>query len=223
VVDCNLIRDKVTGKPKGFCFLAYEDQKSTILSIDNMCGAKVLGRVLRVDHADRYRRPKLAKKMDDNDDEKVFDEQDEDYDTRRKRIWDYHLYAKQDMDNQSLSSIPAAPSAEQSKEGVIRDRVLALLAQKKAVWEAKRIAQEQGASFSTNFNGPIPAFQDTSLSSAHYATPIASSHASQISSDTGQEPQDKDIKKDKKRKKDRKKENKKEKKNRKEKKEAGQP
>jgi hypothetical protein len=29
-----------TGKPKGFAFLAYEDQKSTILAVDNFNGTK---------------------------------------------------------------------------------------------------------------------------------------------------------------------------------------
>ena len=33
VVDVNLIRDKGTGKSKGFAFLAYEDQRSTILAV----------------------------------------------------------------------------------------------------------------------------------------------------------------------------------------------
>lgn len=29
----NLVRDKGTGKSKGFAFLAYEDQRSTILAV----------------------------------------------------------------------------------------------------------------------------------------------------------------------------------------------
>lgn len=41
VVNINLIRDKKTGKQKGFCFICYEDQKSTILSVDNLNGIKV--------------------------------------------------------------------------------------------------------------------------------------------------------------------------------------
>jgi RNA recognition motif-containing protein len=42
VVDINLIRDKKTGKSKGFAFLAYENQKSTILAVDNLNGSKVI-------------------------------------------------------------------------------------------------------------------------------------------------------------------------------------
>ena len=35
------MRDKKTGKTKGFCFLAYEDQRSTVLAVDNLNGFKV--------------------------------------------------------------------------------------------------------------------------------------------------------------------------------------
>ena len=50
IVDVNLPRDKETGKPKGFAFIAYEDQRSTVLAVDNFNGAKLLGRTLRCDH-----------------------------------------------------------------------------------------------------------------------------------------------------------------------------
>lgn len=48
-------RDKETGKPKGFAFLMYEDQRSTVLAVDNLNGATVLERVLRVDHVANYK------------------------------------------------------------------------------------------------------------------------------------------------------------------------
>jgi RNA-binding motif X-linked protein 2 len=35
----------------------YEDQRSTVLAVDNMNGAKVLGRTVRVDHVRSYRHP----------------------------------------------------------------------------------------------------------------------------------------------------------------------
>lgn len=56
VVDVNLIKDKSTGKSRGFGFLAYENQKSTVLAVDNLSGAKVAGRTIRVDHVDDYKR-----------------------------------------------------------------------------------------------------------------------------------------------------------------------
>lgn len=54
-VHVNLVRDKDTGKSRGFAFLKYEDQRSTDLAVDNLSGATVLGRMLRVDHT-RYKK-----------------------------------------------------------------------------------------------------------------------------------------------------------------------
>jgi RNA recognition motif-containing protein len=48
-------RDKETGKSRGFAFLAYEDQRSTVLAVDNLSGARVAGRIVRVDHVDNYK------------------------------------------------------------------------------------------------------------------------------------------------------------------------
>ncbi|KAI2780954.1 hypothetical protein F4815DRAFT_107698 [Daldinia loculata] len=49
-----LARDKETGKSKGFGWLKYEDQRSTDLAVDNLGGAEINGRLVRVDHA-RYK------------------------------------------------------------------------------------------------------------------------------------------------------------------------
>lgn len=51
----NLMRDKETGKSRGFCFLKYEDQRSTDLAVDNLGGATIMGKILKVDHT-RYKR-----------------------------------------------------------------------------------------------------------------------------------------------------------------------
>lgn len=47
-MDVNLVRDKETGKSRGFGFLMYEDQRSTVLAVDNMNGTQVMGRTLKV-------------------------------------------------------------------------------------------------------------------------------------------------------------------------------
>ncbi|KAM1653586.1 hypothetical protein ACFX14_006151 [Malus domestica] len=65
IVDVNLVRDKATGKSKGFAFVAYEDQRSTILAVDNLNGAQILGRTIRVDHVTKY------KKKEEEDEEEV--------------------------------------------------------------------------------------------------------------------------------------------------------
>ncbi|KAL9616399.1 MAG: hypothetical protein Q9160_008725 [Pyrenula sp. 1 TL-2023] len=55
----NLIRDKDTGKSKGYGFLKYEDQRSTDMAVDNLSGSVVVkGEMqLRVEHA-RYEKRK---------------------------------------------------------------------------------------------------------------------------------------------------------------------
>ncbi|KAK3239570.1 hypothetical protein CYMTET_50507 [Cymbomonas tetramitiformis] len=55
IVDVNLVRDMDTGKSRGFAYLAYEDQRSTVLAVDNLNGAKVMKRVLKVDHVEDYK------------------------------------------------------------------------------------------------------------------------------------------------------------------------
>ncbi|KAI5481926.1 RNA binding motif protein X-linked 2 [Pseudohyphozyma bogoriensis] len=55
VVDISLPRDQNTQKPKGFAFLMYADQRSTVLAVDNLGGSKVLDRTLKVDHVLNYK------------------------------------------------------------------------------------------------------------------------------------------------------------------------
>jgi len=42
VVDVNIVRDKGTGKSKGFAFLAYEDQTSTDIAIGSSLSPVIL-------------------------------------------------------------------------------------------------------------------------------------------------------------------------------------
>ncbi|KAH8552545.1 hypothetical protein BGW37DRAFT_489389 [Umbelopsis sp. PMI_123] len=63
IMNLDMPRDKQTGKTRGFAFLQYEDQRSTVLAVDNLNGSKILGRVLRVDHAQK---PKPKKDEDGN-------------------------------------------------------------------------------------------------------------------------------------------------------------
>jgi len=66
IVHINLIRDHKTGKSKGFGFICYEDQRSTVLAVDNLNGMKLLGRLVRVDHVHTYKLPKDLEKMDED-------------------------------------------------------------------------------------------------------------------------------------------------------------
>ena len=54
IVDIDLIRNEQTGASLGFCYLAYEDQRSTILAVDNLNGIELLGRTIVVDHKLNY-------------------------------------------------------------------------------------------------------------------------------------------------------------------------
>ncbi|XP_045765796.1 RNA-binding motif protein, X-linked 2 [Maniola jurtina] len=66
IVNINLVRDKGTGKSRGFAFICFEDQRSTILAVDNLNGIKILGRTIRVDHCEQYRAPNAdMSKVDD--------------------------------------------------------------------------------------------------------------------------------------------------------------
>lgn len=52
------MRDRESGKSKGFAFLCYEDQRSTVLAVDNLNGITLADRVIRVDHISEYKIPK---------------------------------------------------------------------------------------------------------------------------------------------------------------------
>jgi RNA-binding motif X-linked protein 2 len=65
IVDCRIVRDKETGKSKGFGFICYEDQRSTILAVDNLNGANISGRIIRVDHVEQYKIPKEYFQLDE--------------------------------------------------------------------------------------------------------------------------------------------------------------
>lgn len=70
IEDINLVRDKDTGKSRGFAFVKYEDARSCILAVDNFTGSQLLGRTMRVDHVEKYRLPKhLQEKENNNDDD----------------------------------------------------------------------------------------------------------------------------------------------------------
>lgn len=75
VVDCNLVRDKQTGKSKGFAFICYDDQRSTNLAVDNMNGFPLLKKTIRVDHCEKYKAPKEfdENELDENGDPKMLE------------------------------------------------------------------------------------------------------------------------------------------------------
>ena len=67
IVDCRIVRDKKTGKSKGFGYICYEDQRSTILAVDNLNGIKIGGKFILVDHVEEYKLPKNFEQSDDEE------------------------------------------------------------------------------------------------------------------------------------------------------------
>ena len=97
VEDINLVRDKATNKSLGYAFVKYEDQRSTILAVDNFNGIKLLGRTLRCDHVDKY---KLSKDVRKREEDKLDDDPDAEPD-----VGPGHAYNDQEMANAySISS-----------------------------------------------------------------------------------------------------------------------
>eukprot|EP00638_Chattonella_subsalsa_P014005 CAMPEP_0117810632 /NCGR_PEP_ID=MMETSP0948-20121206/21557_1 /TAXON_ID=44440 /ORGANISM="Chattonella subsalsa, Strain CCMP2191" /LENGTH=332 /DNA_ID=CAMNT_0005646891 /DNA_START=92 /DNA_END=1090 /DNA_ORIENTATION=+ len=89
IEDVNYVRDKETGKPKGFCFVKYEDQRSTILAVDNFNGIELVSRTLRVDHVDKYRLPKEVQEREDALEAEMADEEKRD---QRSKFAPGHAY-----------------------------------------------------------------------------------------------------------------------------------
>lgn len=75
IVDCHLVRDKTSGKSKGFAFICYDDQRSTVLAVDNMNGYQLLKRTIRVDHVEKFKAPKQFDEndLDENGDPKLLE------------------------------------------------------------------------------------------------------------------------------------------------------
>ena len=67
IIDCRIVRDKKTGKSKGFGYICYEDQRSTILAVDNLNGIKIGGKFILVDHVEEYKLPRKFELSDDEE------------------------------------------------------------------------------------------------------------------------------------------------------------
>ncbi|KAF1357629.1 RNA-binding domain-containing protein [Lizonia empirigonia] len=108
-----LARDKETGKSRGFAWIKYEDQRSCDLAVDNLGGATIMDRVVRVDHA-RYK-PHDDEDMRDNTMGDVdVDAHDDSDGGRRKR-------RKSQEDSESEDDRPLLP--EEIELGRLMDKL----------------------------------------------------------------------------------------------------
>lgn len=71
-----MARDKKTGKFKGFAWLAYEDQRSTVLAVDNFNGIELCGRTICCDHVKQYKIPREYMYISDSEDEDAKNKED---------------------------------------------------------------------------------------------------------------------------------------------------
>jgi len=105
IIHINLVRDKVSGKSKGFAFICYEDQRSTICAVDNFNGTTICGRTIRVDHVVKYKPPKVEpEELEKLKKEKEKQEQKE---LKKK--------AKQDIKNAAKEAKRAIKNAKKEK------------------------------------------------------------------------------------------------------------
>lgn len=98
IADIDMPREKATGKRRGFAFLMYEDQRSTVLAVDNLNGADLLGRTLRVDHVRNYKQKELV-------DGKWVDRESERLNVKPELIYDNNKDADSDGSASSAASI----------------------------------------------------------------------------------------------------------------------
>jgi len=137
VVDVNIPRDQKTGKSKGFAFIAYEDQRSTVLAVDNFNGAKLLGRTLRCDHCASYNeeQKKDADNLPDHVTRKLSERELE---QKRKDIEQRNQELEENNDAKSSSFATGRgthESEEQREERAIRQEIVQ---QKEAGAHSKR-------------------------------------------------------------------------------------
>lgn len=109
MVYLNLVRDKESGKSKGFAFLKYEDQRSTDLAVDNFGGVALMGRVLKVDHT-RYKR------------------KDEEEELERERVMNEYATSRGRNGDQNTRGSDSGEGSEESKRPLLlEERELAAL------------------------------------------------------------------------------------------------
>ncbi|KAJ7055017.1 hypothetical protein C8F01DRAFT_1160722 [Mycena amicta] len=123
VMDVNMPRDKDTGKRRGFAFLMYEDQRSTVLAVDNLNGAQVLEKTLRVDHVKNYKQGKVK-----NEDGELVEPDEQSFNAKPELIMD---------DDDAASESSASTGASIDPEDPMRDFLIAQRREAKALQKTK--------------------------------------------------------------------------------------
>ena len=130
----NLVRDKETGKSKGFAFLKYEDQRSCDLAVDNLGGAEVLGRALRVDHTrykkregedeEAYRVDRHEEELNENGDGQKGSEDEGEESGKRKRHRKRREMIKEERELEELLRVREGEEDDPMREYLIKEKKL---------------------------------------------------------------------------------------------------
>ncbi|TPX34995.1 hypothetical protein SmJEL517_g02498 [Synchytrium microbalum] len=108
IVDIHLVRDRQTGKSKGFCFIGYEDQRSTILAVDNFNGLKIMERTVRVDHCAKYK----GEAKNKNEEDEAFEERQR---VKRRAVVPIHLLPPEDRPPEDPTAREPTPDSDTAR------------------------------------------------------------------------------------------------------------
>jgi RNA-binding motif X-linked protein 2 len=127
IVHIDLVRDPETNTSRGFAFVAYEDQRSTVLAVDNLSGTKVGGRVIQVQHVDNYRKKKqdLGLAVEDEraeDEEDLVVEADEEEDINNNNNNNNNKAAGAGELTQSKAPVPSWRDLVARRDAVIKEK-----------------------------------------------------------------------------------------------------
>ncbi|KAF7294168.1 RRM domain-containing protein [Mycena chlorophos] len=142
VMDVNMPRDKDTGKRRGFAFIMYEDQRSTVLAVDNLNGAQVLEKTLRVDHVKNYKQAKVR-----NEDGEMVEPDEQSFNAKPELIYD-------DAGAESDSS--ASTGASIDPEDPMRDFLIAQRREEKALGKKSKSKSKSKSKKSSKHKDETP-------------------------------------------------------------------
>ncbi|OBA21504.1 hypothetical protein METBIDRAFT_19726, partial [Metschnikowia bicuspidata var. bicuspidata NRRL YB-4993] len=122
----DLVKDRESGRSRGFCYLKYEDQRSCVLAIDNFNGTLIYGKALKVDHT-YY---KLAKGKREDDFRVVYPDARQDPKPKlienAPRLLPYKLARKQDSSGENTEPASQATRGGSHHKSASQDACSAL-------------------------------------------------------------------------------------------------
>ena len=120
--------------------MMYEDQRSTILAVDNLNGARVLEKTLRVDHVKNYKQPKVK-----NEDGEWVDPEEQSFNAKPQMIegklalfYFIYYFITTFLDVGAESDSSASTGASIDPEDPMRDYLIQQRKEEKALKKTKK-------------------------------------------------------------------------------------